>query len=275
MLFQAMRILAVIPVYNPDISLLVKCIKSFESGVESIILWRNSPLDPFQLEGYGLAGKLHLAGEGANEGVSKAYNYALEYAREGGFDAIFTMDQDSVWEGFDRFVAKIEGPSAPTGFYGPGVNDRAFNGSFREALTLISSGTLIPLEVALKAGGWNEDFKVDGIDNDFFFRCRELGIRGWEVGDCVLHHQLGRVEFKRFAGIRFRTYNYSPERLYGIYRNNLIVIKKYSGTREFGRAFRRNWFWRKPIRILLGEREVCAKFKAICRGVRDAGRYKP
>ena len=270
-----MRIIAVIPVYNPDISLLVKCIDSFESGVESIVLWQNTPLDLRQFEGCCFSGKLRLAGDGSNAGISKALNNAMEIARREAFDAILTMDQDSVWEGFDRFVSKIADPSAPQGFYGPGINDAAFSGDFRKAPSLITSGMLVPLDIACKVGGWNEAFKIDGIDNDFFFHARDLGIQGWTVGDCVLHHKLGNVVFKRFAGIRFRTYNYSPERLYGIYRNNLIVIKKYNGTREFGRAFRRNWYWRKPIRILLGEKDACAKFRAIFKGIRDAGRYRP
>ena len=270
-----MRIIAVIPVYNPDISLLVKCIDSFADRVDSIVLWRNSLLDPHKFDGCRFEGKLRLAGTETNEGISKALNFALEIARTEGFDAILTMDQDSVWEGFDRYLSKIFTPSAPPGFYGPGINDQAFKGDFRKAEGIISSGMLVPTDVACKVGGWNEDFKIDGIDNDFFFHARDLGIQGWNVGDCALHHRLGNVVFKRFAGIRFRTYNYTPQRLYGIYRNNLIVIKKYSGTRDFGRAFRRNWFWRKPIRILLGEKDVCAKFKAIIKGIRDAGRYTP
>lgn len=270
---QMMRILAVIPVFNPEIQLLRNDIDAFADGVDTILLWQNSPLDLSALISRPWYGKLRSCGDGSNQGISKALNFAWRTARSEGFDAVLTMDQDSVWKGFAEFIAKISETTAPAGFYGPGINDQAFEGDFREAGSMLTSGMLIPVEVLDCVGGWNEAFAVDGVDNEFFFHARELGIKGWLTGGCALVHQLGKVRSSRFLGLRFRTYNYPPGRLYGIYRNNLAVIRKYPSAKEFGRQFRRNWFWRKPIRILLGEKDVCAKFKAIFRGIRDARRY--
>lgn len=270
---QLMRILAVIPLYHPDTELLRKNLDAFAPWVESILLWQNSPVDASCLEDCPWSAKIRFCGQGSNDGISKALNFAWKTAADEGFDAVLTMDQDSVWKNFPEFVRKVSGNSAPYGFYGPGVNGKAFEGDFIESTDLITSGMLIPMRVLDAVGGWEERFKVDGIDNDFVFHALSLGIKGWKTGGCALIQEFGRVTFRRFLGIRYRVYNYPPERLYEIYRNNLAVIHRYPDTGEFARRFRKNWFLRKPIRILLGEKDVSAKFKAIFAGIRDARRY--
>ncbi len=267
-----MRIIAVIPVYNPDLELLTRDIDAFAPRVEAVLLWQNSPLDRSAFEGRPWQQKLRFCGDGTNAGIARALNFAWKTAAEEAFDAVLTMDQDSVWEGFSAFMDKVSAPDAPEGYYGPGVNDKAFEGDFRRADNIITSGMLVPLEIINSVGGWDEDFAVDGVDNDFIFHALSLGIKGWLTGDCILHQQFGKVEFRHFLGFRYRVYNYSPERLYGIYRNNLMVIRRYPCTKDFALRFRRNWFWRKPVRILLGESDKKAKFTAIRRGIRDSRR---
>ena len=242
----------------------------------------------------GRESRIVFRGDESNAGIAVALNAAWQEAVAGGYDAVLTMDQDSVWKAFGDFLEAIESPDAPDGFYAPrilsnpGIEDREVSGKdvvvgkntvsststtmvFAPFDTAFTSGMLIPIQVIEKVGGWSEDFRVDGIDNEFCLHARSLGIQGYRVSSGWLEHALGKVVVKRLFGLRFRTYNYTPDRLFGIYRNNLIAIKKYpSVSKNFRREFYRTWLWRRPLRMLLGERNLKEKLGAICRGIRAA-----
>ena len=143
--------------------------------------------------------------------------------------------------------------------------------AFHATDTAYTSGMLVPVCIAERIGGWDEDFTVDGVDNEFCLHALSLGIRCWKVGAGWLEHRLGKVEFRRLLGLRFRVYNYPPERLYGIYRNNLVAIRRYSSVSgPFRKLFLHTWGWRRPVRMLLGEKQLAAKLRAILRGLRDS-----
>ena len=123
-----MKILAVSVVYNPEEELLLRSVASYADAVDAVWIWRNSPLPEAletalkQFEG------LSLQGNGENAGIAKALNAAARYARENGYDALLTMDQDSVWHELDRFLAAIKAPGAPEGFYAPVVESPSADG---------------------------------------------------------------------------------------------------------------------------------------------------
>lgn len=265
-----MKIFAVTVLYEPDPELLRRSLDSYADAVDTVWVWRNSPLpDSLETELLGY-GNVVLAGSGENKGIAAALNAAARAASEGGFDTLLTMDQDSVWHGFREFLRITRYDTAPAGYYVPSINEEA-EYMFTPVDTAFTSGMLIPLRVVDRVGGWCEDFFVDGIDNEFCLHALSLGIRAWKTGGGYLEHRLGTVAPKRFLGLRFLTYNYSPERLYGIYRNNLIAIRRYpSVSRRFRSQFLRTWGFRRPLRMLLGEKDLRAKFRSIYRGIRDA-----
>lgn len=272
-----MKLLAVTVVFHPDPELLLRSVASYVHLAEKVLVWRNSPLSAAleaDLKALTADGRIAFRGDGGNAGIPAALNAASREAEAGGFDALLTMDQDSVWHGLEGFLAAVSSPDAPAGFYAPFVNrppEGEAVGVFTPFETAFTSGMFIPLPVLRKVGGWCEDFKVDGVDNEFCLHALSLGIRGYRVPSGWLEHSLGNISFRRLLGLRFRTYNYAPERLFGIYRNNLITIKKYpSVARKFRRDFYRTWLWRRPLRMLLGEKDLKAKFAAVRRGIRAA-----
>ena len=288
-----MRVLAICVVYQPQPELLLRSVASYADAVDKVLIWQNSPISE-SLEDRMVAiwgderGRVEFRGDGSNVGIAVALNVAWREAVAGGYDAVLTMDQDSVWHAFGSFIEAVNSPDAPAGFFAPrilskpGIEDREATGKkaiagestttvFAPFDTAFTSGMLVPVQVLEKVGGWCEDFKVDGIDNEFCLHARSLGIQGYRVSSGWLEHALGKVVIKRLFGLRFRTYNYTPDRLFGIYRNNLIAIKKYpSVSRNFRHEFYRTWLWRRPLRMLLGERDLKAKFAAIRRGIRAA-----
>ena len=255
-----MRILAVIVAYNPDLEALERCLASFQEHVDKVVIWKNSNFDFDRAD-------VEFAGDGSNCGIGKALNYAWKKADEEGLDALLTMDQDSVWQDFPAFLRKAE--SAPQGLWGPWVNKEP-EADYIASDLLITSGMLVPLRLIERIGGWREDFLVDAVDVDFVLHAKELGIPAWRVGGGWLQQQFGQ---RRKKGL-IHVYDYSPERLYGIFRNHIIVIRRYKGVSgQLRKMFVKRWFVSRPIRILLGEKHAFKKLGAIFRGIRDGKRY--
>ena len=95
--------LSIIVVYNPKVDLLVKDICSFIKNVDLLIIWQNSVLSDDVRECISSLGNIIFAGNGINQGIPTALNYALSYAIKNGYDYLLTMDQDSVLENFDNY----------------------------------------------------------------------------------------------------------------------------------------------------------------------------
>lgn len=253
------RILAVVVTYNPDIDLLRKNLDAFSEYVDQIILWRNSFLDiSFP--------KVILEGDCTNQGIAKALNFAAEYAEKEGYDYLLTMDQDSVWNDFPGYLSLALANNAPQGLYGPRLEDVSQDDYVR-TLNLITSGMLIPIPLLKRIGGWRTDFFVDCLDVDLVLHAETLGIHSYKLGAGSLTHRLGN---RRRVHNLFYTYDYSPERLYFIFRNHIQLFREYGATaRPLKRLFIKRWVFHRIPRIVLGEKNVWTKLKAIFKGVRD------
>ena len=277
-----MRIIAIVTCYHPNPELLIRSITSYARHVDKLLVWRNSAL-PEELE-LELSGrfKAELRGDGTNVGISKALNSAWKEAVDGGYDCLLTMDQDSVWHNFDAFLTQVTSNGLSLCFYSPRI---VAAGSMPEpesesilipTASAITSGMLIPVNVLNLVGGWDEDLRIDSVDDEFCFHAHSLGIKSWECRAGWLEHRFGDRRLVSLLWMQFHTYNYSPERLYGIYRDHIIVYRRYKGddSKAAKRSFMRTWGRRRPIRILLGEKKRWAKLLAILRGVRDGFLYK-
>ena len=277
-----MKILAVIVAYHPETSLIRRNIAAFVDDVDKILIWRNSPLNEKAIaDGFS---KVEFCGECANTGIPKALNYAWHHARENGYSHLLTMDQDSVWENFRGYLDSALAPDAPTGIFGPRINGTM---GYEEYLPagyqhmdivpypfVITSGMLVSVQLIDRIGGWDEAMFVDGVDMEFVFHARELGIYTYRISGCNLIHRLGNTYKKKFLGRTYTVHNYSPARLYSLYSSHIMVMRKYPSAIIMTPLFRRQNYRQRPIRILLGEKHRFAKLAAIIRGIRDGRRAK-
>lgn len=275
-----MKILAVIVAYNPETNLIRKNIASFVDDVDKVLVWRNSSMDEALIaEGFE---KIEFCGDCSNAGIPKALNYAWRYAGDNGFTHLLTMDQDSVWENFKGYLSSALAPNAPQGIFGPRINGTMGYEEYlpadyqnTEIVTypfIITSGMLVSVPLLDRIGGWDESMFVDGVDMEFVFHARELGIFTYRVAGCNLVHRLGNTFKKRFLGRAYTVHNYSPARLYGLYSSHIMVMRKYPSAKIMKPLFRKQNYRQRPIRILLGEKNKCAKIAAIIRGIRDGRR---
>lgn len=264
-----MKILAVIISYFPDKTLLEKNIASFAEYVDKILIWENIPKEKAaDYRPEDKYGKLVFWGTGENAGISKALNKVWRYAKESGYEYILTMDQDSVWHGFKDFISKIENSSyKDKALFGPCVNDRRILQDFEPTWALINSGMLVPVPVLNALGGYDERFFVDAVDVELICNAKSHGYEAFFVGGCYLEQNFGKMQISHALGRNFKIYNYSPARLYNIYRNHIIVFKRYPDALPLKRMFIKVWIRRRIVRILLGEKQKLHKLSAIIRGI--------
>ena len=98
----------------------------------------------------------------------------------------------------------------------------------------------------------------------FCLHAHTLGIKIFVVKDIVMQHRLGEPVTRMFLGHRIILRNYSPNRLYGIYRNNILLIRKYPQFTYIKDDFK-GWL-KNVVWVLLFESNKTRKFISILRG---------
>ena len=261
------KILAIVVTYYPEKELLISNINAFFNRVDKILVWENTLKNADKYRYIQESTKLEYCGDGLNS-ISRALNYAWKYANQYGFDYLLTMDQDSLWVNFDYFLSRtVNNIYAPFGIYGPCVNDKVYENEFYNH-DLITSGMLVPVSILNEIGGYNECFRIDGIDTYLCYSVQEKGYGTYSVANCMLKQRFGDFGGTSFAKFSFSTYNYSSIRLYEIFKSQIIIMRRFKTDANYKKAFRiriRKW----PIKILLAENDKWNKLKAIFKGVKD------
>ena len=270
-----MRILAVIVTYYPDVDLLAKNVASIVPGVAGIMIWENTPSPENSRFRLPDNDKVFYAGEGENIGISRALNKAKDYALAEGYDAVLTMDQDSVWHGFEEFLSAVSSSEAPFGLYGPKVYASSYEEKFNKVDSLITSGMLVRREVYDKIGGYEESFFIDGIDLDFCYKASEAGIPSWVVTGARLEQRFGGKRTVSFLCFHPDVLDYSPERLKGICYSQMVLLRKYRSNPYRKRDFFKHYLLKRIPLILLFEKQKFKKVCAIVSGTSKGLRWKP
>lgn len=260
-----MKLCAIVITYYPNVENTVDNIKQYLPWVDKLIIWENTPakdIDNYKFR-FDNSSKILYHGTGENVGISKALNWAVEYASNNGFTHLLTMDQDSSWSNFNSYRQIIESKSGNLSFFVPLVNGRINS----KNNVHITSGMIVPIEVFRKVGGYCEDFKIDVIDYEFCIRCSINKIFPTIIKSADLRQKFGSPVIKKFLGHQIKCSNYSPFRLFEIAKNYTILIKSYniSFSEEFGLF--KFWLLKTPLKILLFENNKFSKFKALTSGV--------
>ena len=273
-----MDILCVVVVYKPDISLLIKNIHGFIADVKKVIVWQNSKLTNENiacLNSSFNAERIVIAGNGTNEGIPKALNYAIDHMEEYECDNLLTMDQDSRWVNFHTYVSFIENEPKDR-IYGPEVigNTDTNIGEqhnkylmIRDAGYVITSGMLCHRNVLSEVGRFNEALFIDAVDEEYCYRARNKGIKSVQVQGAFLKQQFGESRIESFAGRKTIVSNYSAFRYYYIVRNHLYLIRTSLPTKEEKKSIFINYVRAPLIKCFLFEKHKAKKLSAIVRGV--------
>lgn len=261
------KILAVVVTYYPEEEMLTNNIQAFINEVDKVIIWENTPESEKLRYRYIQHEKVEYLGDGINS-ISRALNYAWRYARENGYGYLLTMDQDSIFLDFPSYkntvMSNCLGHDA---IYGPNIDSSgSFVNPIEEKPYTMTSGMMLPVSVLNAIGGWNEFFKIEGLDIDLCLKARQKGIMTYVIRDSILKHQLGHPILVSFWGHKVLYSSYSPKRLYNIYKNHIILLRKYKSD-EQKKEFCFYHIRRTPRNVILFEDEKISKLWSILKGV--------
>lgn len=206
---------------------------------------------------------------GKNMGIARALNDGCKHAVSWGADFILLSDQDSlpsedmVYE-LCRAFQSLTDSGICVGAVGPTYTDlhtglthpfqarlpgHFFSGyiassiSFPhvETLSLITSGTLIPVKVLEDVGPMREDFFIDQVDIEWCHRARSKGYRLFGTKWASMYQRMGEASLRVWY-FRWRYESaYTPLRIYYRLRNFVALLKlDYIDWRW---KLRTSWYW--------------------------------
>ncbi len=281
----AQTICAVIVTYHPDPDLFSRVERIAKQVAQTVIVDNES--SPPSVQGIRKIAEtlgVHLILNSRNEGVGRALNQGAEWAAAQGYGWILTLDQDTVVAAdmADSLIEVLHSCSfaervAVVGSnYRNKVNGRVVedfiepSGSRgREVTTVITSGSLVSLEVFRTIGGFRDEFFIDCVDHEYCLRARSHGFRVMVTRRLLMEHSIGRTTEHRLPWKKTVTSNHPPSRQYFMMRNTVILAREY--IRKEPRWILRELWCRAKATLAVGlfEKERLSKISHIARGLRD------
>lgn len=269
-----------IVLYNPNLKRLYANINSCLNQVDNILLVDNGSNNIKVIQEKLLNNKkINILRNYQNMGIAHALNQILNLAHKNGFKYCLTLDQDSIMsKDYIKNILQHQNLLNNCAIIAPCIkdtnisqinksNEKSSIEMISNAKEVISSGSFINVEDAIKVGGFNDKLFIDYVDVDFNQRVLNAGYSIIRINDAVLYHELGYSQYHKFLGIRVLVDNHNAIRRYYITRNRLYYAKKYFGNFEYHRE--RIKVWLSKIKILLFEENKKDKIKSINRGIKD------
>lgn len=231
-----MKLAAVIILYNPNKSL-QNNIASYLNNVQRLYIIDNSvkPLNSLDLPYPGE--KIKYLHDGTNQGIAKRLNEGVSYASKDGYNFLLTMDQDSCFQfgEFEKYLNVIRHypDSKNVAMFGVALNSNSYP-IIKNKNILITSGSIINLEITNKIGGFDENLFIDLVDTEFCIRAWKRGYTTNAIAGIKMDHELGENKVVWTKNIKKeRRSIHSPSRIYYMIRNYLYTRKKHPDFKQF------------------------------------------
>ena len=236
-----MNIAGVVILYHPDIKQLSENINTYVLGLKQLYIYDNS-----EIQTPGIDAALHNLHPcikyhffNSNEGIAKRLNQAVEAAMQSQYDYLLTMDQDSSFKpgDFEKYKSLIQkGDYIKVAQFGINCQPLITMSSEQpqEALTLITSGSILNLSLVKNLGDFNEDLYIDFVDAEFSYRVVQHGLINLMFSNILLNHALGKLVLGRSLMTFKKSLRiiHAPIRAFYITRNGLLLLFKHKGLSE-------------------------------------------
>jgi rhamnosyltransferase len=212
-----MHVLAIAVTYNPDIDLLTRVLESVAPQVQDLVVVDNASANAEHVRRLAATVPAQFIDNTSNLGIAAAQNLGLTLAMKRAITHILLLDQDTIFApGMVADLAKnlkaLEAEQGKVAAIGPAYYElnsqkqtRAYraNGLRLSRISLasetrpmasdfiIASGSLIPLTVLEKVGGFREDLFIDLVDVEWCFRARAAGYISFLSPTARVEHRLG------------------------------------------------------------------------------------
>lgn len=226
------KLACVVVLYNPTSNIL-KNMKLYADIFDTVILVDNSVENLHECF-YENSNIIYLP-VSQNNGIANALNIGLDEVTKLGYKWAMTLDQDSVMteecvSKLKRQIMKVD--CETTAIVGANYEPTKLEseGDFVDLDFMITSGSVMNMEIYQKMGAFIADMFIDAVDYEYCYRLKSKGYRIKRLNSALFTHRIGEPSYHN--GIECR--NYPPMRYYFITRNNLIVshMYKYSVPRS-------------------------------------------
>lgn len=261
-----MKLAAVVVWYNPsNITNIIENIKSYADFLEKVYIVDNSSTNNSELA-EKLSNAVYIPNF-KNLGIAAAQNIGCDHAIKDGFDWVITMDQDSRFlDGdFEKYKVLAESysiqeknvASFSPNMCAPDKKQIAISilikNQIKKCLGLyknnfpnaqksdveyvkrvIASGNIINLNIWNSIGKFDEAFFIDEVDHEFCIRLFLNNFKIVRFNNVYLKHSLGTRKRTFFPKCTY----HNNFRLFYIFRNKLIVFKRYGKNPEIHDLYR-------------------------------------
>ncbi len=278
--FEINRICAGIVTYNPDISLLQKCINSIINQVSTIFVIDNNSNNVDKIDGIITKNKCIFIKNSENKGIAFALNEIAYQAQMDNYRWFLTLDQDSICP--SDMIARYEKylDFNNVGMLCPNIklrinksvsfddNSECHN-DYDYVDTALTSGSLVNIDAWKRTNGFWEYLFIDKVDDDFCYSLIENGWKILRIKSVIMEHEIGNPVMHRFLWKNYYTDSYPPFRYYYLARNNIIVYSCHANTGYNSCHI----IIKRLIKIVFGESNKIAKLKYFITGIYDARKW--
>lgn len=246
-----MRISAIIITYNPNIENVINLCKELLTQNVSVIVVDNASENIGNLRSeLDKLNTVELLALNKNFGIAFAQNRGIDLASQKNANYLLFFDQDSsipekyITYLFSDFKQASEIFAKPIGIIGPRFTDKRY-GFYYNAITLdkngfrtkvdvsnltepistslvISSGSMIPVEVIEKVGVMDERFFIDYVDTEWCLRALSQNYEVIISSKAQMEHSIGDNILKIW---KFNVPVHSPFRRYYRVRNAFFLLR--------------------------------------------------
>jgi rhamnosyltransferase len=239
------EVCALIVTYRPELAALQALQAALLGQVGATLVVDNTGTDGGCFD----AGATVVLHQSENLGLAQAQNLGIAWARARDYRYVLLLDQDSLpgrgmvaalLDAFERLsrteqVAAVgprfhddrEGRDAPFVRVAFPLSQKCWCGADDQTVAcdfLISSGSLIPLEVLDRVGDMNAGLFIDNVDLEWSFRARAKGYSLHGVCAATMRHRLGDARRSLPLGLGQVTVH-GPVRLYYMMRNRVRLYR--------------------------------------------------
>lgn len=275
---QNKSIIAGILLYNPDLGRLQQNVDAVKKDVDCILFIDNASSNALEIQEFAKNNNITLIQNERNEGLPKAFNTMMLYAKDNSFGNLLLLDQDSICES-NLISVYQDNISSDYVCLVPQIIHRLkeYEDKYGQKSTtqkepasdIINSGTLINLNVLPQDIRFNENLFVDCVDFDFFLQLKKRDLKILRINSTSLFCDLGNLRVHYLFNKPFFSNNYSIFRLEKQAKDRVIFIFSH-----FKEPLARKVFFLSILgyfTLILFEKRKFSKliaiFKGICKGI--------
>lgn len=230
-------IAGMVTLYNSD-SLVFDNIDTYIEQIGKLYIVDNSEVKNGELIDQILKkySKVEYISNAGNKGIAFALNKGASAAIRDSFSHLLMMDDDSQapYNLVENLFLVYTSENDLTVGIVAAQPDQVARSDRQDVITVITSGSLLNLDVYKKVGPFLDTFFIDWVDHEYCFRLRSKGYRIIIDNRIKFKHRLGiykQINVLSFFAIRWRSHN--PKRIYYKFRNSLYTLNIYKKELPF------------------------------------------